>query len=79
MRDVSAEERAGLAKLIAHELGFSYELQHRDKPEWNKTRGEKGGRFHDVNEPYQDDFDQTTYAIIAAGWRPQPTAPSEGD
>lgn len=45
-----------LARLIADNLGFPIDQALRDKSEWNALRGEKGGRYHDINEPFQTDY-----------------------
>lgn len=63
-------DAAEVARLIAATLGYEFDHAFRDKAEWIKERGEKGGRFHDVNEPYQTDFmyaaEEVTKAVEAA-------------
>ena len=63
-------DAAEVARLIAATLGYEFDHAFCDKAEWIKERGEKGGRFHDVNEPYQTDFmyaaEEVTKAVEAA-------------
>lgn len=65
-------EREELARLICAAIGFDYDSQLFGKAEWNRMRGEKGGRFHDINEPYQADFLYAADAVFANGYRSSP-------
>jgi len=71
-----------LAEAIASGLGDEFDHAHVDKPEWVATRGEKGGRFRDVNEPRQSDYLDTARAVLAAidaaGWAVVPREASDG-
>jgi len=61
-----------VARTIAEGLGDNFDHAFVSKPEWIAARGEKGGRYRDVNEPMQPDYMDAARAVIAAmqpGWR----------
>lgn len=75
--------REEVARVVASALGDDFDHAFVNKSEWNKARGEKGGRYRDINEPMQDDYLATADAILALfspadGWRPIETAPKDG-
>jgi len=45
-----------IARAIAEANGDDFDDIPRDKGDWTRKRGEFGGRFRDVNEPYQSDY-----------------------
>lgn len=55
-----------VARAIANGLGDSYDHAFGTKIEWNAARGEKGGRYRDINEPFQQDYDDAARAAIDA-------------
>ena len=72
--------REELARVIASALGDDFDHAFVNKSEWNRARGEKGGRYRDINEPMQDDYlaaADATLALMAPadGWRPAATLP----
>ena len=71
-----------MARAIANETGDGFDNAFADKGEWINARGEKAGRFRDVNEPYQCDFlnaaDAALAALEAAGFAVVPVEPTEG-
>lgn len=73
--------REEVAQVIASALGDDFDHAFVNKSEWNKARGEKGGRYRDINEPMQDDYLAASDAILAliqGGWEPIETAPKDG-
>lgn len=46
-----------IARAIAMALGDNYDHAFANKAEWLAERGERGGRFRDVNEPFRCDYD----------------------
>lgn len=70
-----------MARAIAEGQGDDFDLAHRDKPHWNATRGESGGRYRDINEPRQPDYLDAARSAITAleanGWAIVPCEPSE--
>jgi hypothetical protein len=50
------EELEPLAKIIASAMGDNYAHAFKNKVRWIAKRGMIGGRFRDVNEPYQSDY-----------------------
>lgn len=64
--------RESVARAIARGLGDNFDNAFTSKGEWTAARGEKGGRFRDINEPFQIDYldaaDAAMAAIEAAGW-----------
>jgi hypothetical protein len=70
-----------VARTIAEGLGDNFDHAFVSKPEWTAARGEKGGRYRDVNEPMQPDYMDAARALIAAmqpGWRDKPHCQSCG-
>lgn len=61
--DEGAEER--LARVIAAGLGDELDHAFVNKGEWNRCRGEKGGRYRDINEPMLDDYLGAARAVLA--------------
>ena len=55
-----------MAQAIAGAIGDGYENAFSDKSEWIAGRGERGGRFRDVNEPFQCDYDAAAQAALDA-------------
>lgn len=60
----SPEAVPEVARVIASGLGDNYEHAFTNKSEWNRERGEKGGRYRDINEPMQPDYDDAAQAIL---------------
>lgn len=54
-----------LARAIADGLGDNFDHAFANKSEWNAARGEKGGRYRDINEPRQDGYLDAARAVIA--------------
>lgn len=55
-----------VARAIADGLGDNFDHAFVTKSEWNAARGEKGGRYRDINEPRQGDYiDAARSAILA--------------
>ena len=65
--------REAMARAIAVGLGDDFDNAFATKSEWNAARGEKGGRYRDINEPMQSDYEDAAHgalaAIEAAGWQ----------
>jgi len=57
--------RETLARIIASAMGDNYADAFKNKQRWIAKRGESGGRFRDVNEPYQSDYLDAADAAIA--------------
>jgi len=55
-----------VARAIAEGLGDDFEHAFQDKSEWIGERGMRGGRFRDVNEPYQCDYIGAAETALAA-------------
>lgn len=70
-----------LARVIATNLGFPFDHALADKKEWTDLQGRKGGRFHDINEPFQSDYLDAAKAILSAlteqGFVVVPEGPTE--
>lgn len=62
-----------VAKKIARANGDEFANAFANKTRWIAKRGMSGGRFRDVNEPFQQDYlDMATAALRAiedAGWK----------
>lgn len=54
----SIREKAieAMAHAIAQGLGDTFEHAFMSKSEWTAARGERGGRYRDINEPMQSDY-----------------------
>lgn len=63
-------ERA--ARALADAMGDNYDHAFTSKSEWNAARGEKGGRYRDINEPRQSDYLDGARAVIQALYEPTP-------
>lgn len=55
-----------VARVIASAMGDNYSDAFKNKDRWIAKRGMSGGRFRDVNEPMQCDYDAAATAAIAA-------------
>lgn len=55
-------ERA--ARVLADAMGDNFDHAFTSKSEWNAARGEKGGRYRDINEPMQHDYIDGVRAVI---------------
>lgn len=55
-----------VARVIASAMGDNYSDAFKNKGRWIAKRGMSGGRFRDVNEPMQCDYDAAATAVIAA-------------
>lgn len=55
------------AGVIARALGDDLDHAFESKSEWNAARGEKGGRFRDINEPFRGDYIAAAEALHDAG------------
>ena len=63
------EHAMKVAKVIAKAMGDNFSDAFKNKQRWTAKRGMSGGRFRDVNEPFQDDYiaaAQASAAVIAA-------------
>lgn len=57
--------RNRIARAIARGLGDDYGNAFTSKSEWNSLRGQKGGRYRDINEPFTSDYDEAADAVLA--------------
>lgn len=71
-----------VARTIARAMGDNFSDAFKNKARWIAKRGMSGGRFRDVNEPYQGDYLDAAAAAIRAllpaiegEWFPIETAP----
>lgn len=55
-----------VARAIAIGLGDNFDHAFVNKSEWNAARGMKGGRYRDINEPRQGDYEDAARAAIEA-------------
>ena len=63
------EHAMKVAKVIAKAMGDNFSDAFENKQRWTAKRGMSGGRFRDVNEPFQDDYiaaAQAAAEVIAA-------------
>jgi hypothetical protein len=58
--------RERLAKTIANAMGDNFSDAFKNKARWVAKRGMSGGRFRDVNEPFQSDYLEAADAALAA-------------
>jgi len=56
--------REAVARAIARGLGDEFSNAFRNKERWTAKRGMSGGRFRDINEPYQSDYLDAADAAI---------------
>lgn len=73
------ELREKVARAIAEALGDDLDHAFANKSEWNRARGEKGGRLRDINEPMRDDYLAAAHAVLnlmgGNGWKLVKSAP----
>lgn len=55
-----------VARAIADQLGDDFDAAFVSKVGWVAARGESGGRFRDINEPFQGDYLASARAAIEA-------------
>ncbi|MEQ9634588.1 MAG: hypothetical protein RLW68_00740 [Devosia marina] len=55
-----------IARAIAGRNGDDYDKIPKHKSDWTANGGMFGGRFRDVNEPYQTDYDEMARAALEA-------------
>ena len=55
-----------VARVIAEALGDDFDHAFASKAEWIALRADKGGRFRDINEPFQCDYLDAARAALAA-------------
>lgn len=69
-----------VARAIGEVAGFPFDDAFEHKAAWVRAHGEKGGRFHDINEPFQSEFleyaQAALEAIEQAGFRIVPVEPT---
>ena len=53
---LTEDQRLEVAKAIAEEQGDVFANAFKNKQRWIAKRGESGGRFRDINEPFQHDY-----------------------
>lgn len=58
------------ARRIATEMGDDFDHAFASKHEWTRDRGERGGRFRDINEPFQSYYLDAARAVIALVVKP---------
>lgn len=61
-----------IARAIARENGDEFADAFKNKDRWVAKRGMSGGRFRDVNEPFQSDYLDMAKAAISALETPTP-------
>lgn len=71
---MSNETIERIAKRIAEGLGDDFDHAFASKSDWNANRGERGGRYRDVNEPMQGDYLGAARATIAEMLKLEPVA-----
>lgn len=57
--------REALAKIIASAMGDNFADAFKNKQRWTAKRGMSGGRFRDINEPFQHDYLDAADAVLA--------------
>lgn len=55
-----------IARAIAEANGDNFSNAFKNKSRWIAKRGESGGRFRDVNEPFQSDYLDMARAALTA-------------
>lgn len=58
-------DREAVARTIASAMGDNFSDAFKNKERWIAKRGMSGGRFRDVNEPFQADYLYAADAVIA--------------
>jgi len=61
----SGDTREAVARIIASAMGDNFADAFKNKPRWIAKRGMSGGRFRDINEPFQSDYLDAADAVIA--------------
>ena len=56
MTDEQNERAARVAKVIAKAMGDNFADAFKNKQRWTAKHGMSGGRFRDINEPFQSDY-----------------------
>lgn len=57
--------RDAVARIIASALGDNFADAFKNKNRWIAKRGMSGGRFREINEPFQSDYLDAADAVIA--------------
>lgn len=65
VKGMTEAQRVALAKVIASALGDNFADAFKNKERWVAKRGQSGGRFRDVNEPFQCDYLDAADAAFA--------------
>lgn len=73
----AADLRDKIARTIASALGDNFSDAFKNKQRWIAKRGMSGGRFRDINEPFQHDYLDAADAVIAL-LTPTPQEASHG-
>ena len=82
---MSEELREKVARAIAEALGDDLDHAFVNKSEWNAARGEKGGRYRDINEPMREEYLAAAHDALnligGDGWKPIETfdPPEDGE
>lgn len=61
----AADLRTKVARTIASALGDNFSDAFKNKQRWIAKRGMSGGRFRDINEPFQHDYLDAADAVLA--------------
>lgn len=61
----AADLRDKIARTIASALGDNFADAFKNKQRWIAKRGMSGGRFRDINEPFQHDYLDAADAVMA--------------
>jgi hypothetical protein len=80
---MSEDLREKVARAIAEALGDDLDHAFVNKSEWNAARGEKGGRYRDINEPMREEYLAAAHDALnligGDGWKPiDDGAPRDG-
>ena len=59
-------QRLTLAKAIASAMGDNFTDAFKNKERWVAKRGQSGGRYRDINEPFQSDYLDAADAAFGA-------------
>lgn len=57
--------REQIARTIANAMGDNFADAFKNKQRWIAKRGMSGGRFRDINEPFQSDYLDAADAVLA--------------
>jgi hypothetical protein len=68
------EKIEAVARAIARANGDEFADAFTNKTRWNAKRGMSGGRYRDINEPFQSDYLNMASAAIAALPAPSPAS-----